>query len=160
MIEIKKILGVFLSFVIVSSCSSQQKKTSDETTSREVKGMEIEFNFYPSSGGNAIYRIDCYRDFICVKKLGYAEKEFTVFKKKLTDKEIKRIGQVLSEVIRRQDIETEIILDTWRVELIIDGEIYYNESDVNLNTLPIDIKNLLNLLLENSNITIDLYSFS
>jgi hypothetical protein len=160
MINLKKIMAMLLSLLIFSSCNSQEKKNSNETTNREVKKMKIEFNFYPSSGGNAIYTIVCSDDILYIKNLEPVGNETSDYKKKLTEKEIKRVKQVVYEVIKREDVETEIILDTWRVELIIDGDIYYNKSDVNLKTLPIDIKNLLDLLIEDSTVKIDLYGFS
>ena len=122
--------------------------------------MRIEFNFYPSSGGSAIYTIDYHNDSLCIKNLEPTENEATEFKRYLSESEIEKVKQTISKLKKRDNIETDIILDAWRVELIIDGVIYYNESDVRLETLPTDIKSLLNLLIEGSTVKIDLYGFS
>jgi len=122
--------------------------------------MKVEFNFYPSSGGSAIYTIDYYNDSLYIKNLEPTGNELTDFKKYLSENEIERVKQMVSKLKKRDVIETNIILDAWRVELIIDGIIYYNESDVKLETLPTDIKSLLNLLIEESTVKIDLYGFS
>ena len=71
--------------------------------------------------------------------------------------ELKRIVDLIKQ---RDDLETEIILDSWRVELIIGSKIYYNESDVRLNNLPGDIKKLFDFLIKRSTVEIDLYDFS
>lgn len=160
MINSKKIIVLLISLLIFTSCNSQDEKSVTETTNKRVEKMDVEFNFYPSSGGNAIYTIDYSDDSLYIKNLEPTGDEVTEYKKPLTEKEVLRIKQTVSELEKRDDVETEIILDAWRVELIIDGVIYYNESDVKLETLPADIKNLLNLLIQDSTVKIDLYGFS
>lgn len=161
MIKLRKIIALFLSLLIFTSCcNSQEKKIADKITNKEVEEMNVKFNFYPSSGGNVIYTIDYSNDSLYIKKLEPEGNEATEFKKHLTENEIKSIKQAVSKLEKRSDVETEIILDSWRLELIINDVIYYNESDVSFKTLPTDIKNLLNLLIENSTVKIDLYGFS
>lgn len=122
--------------------------------------MEIEFNFYPSSGGSAIYTINYYNDTLCIKNLEPVENEVTEFKKNLSENDIERIKQIVSQLEMRDDVEADIILDAWRIELIINGVIYYNESGVNLDMLPPNIRSLFNLLIEGTTVKIDLYGFS
>lgn len=158
MIKLNYIIALLL--LIFSSCNSQEKKSADERTNKSNEEMKLEFNFYPSSGGQAIYIIDYSSDGLYIKNLEPTENEVSEFKKLLNEKEKKRIKQAISELKKRKDIQTEIVLDAWRVELIIDGVVYYNESDVKLETLPTDIKNILNLFIEGSTVKIDLYEFS
>jgi hypothetical protein len=159
MIKSKKIIAQLSSVLIFISCNSQEKKTVNNTHTENEK-MKIEFNFYPSSGGNAIYTVDYSEGVLYVKNLESGKIENADYKKIFADNEIKKINQAVSELKQRKDVETEIILDSWRIELIIDGVIFYNESDVKLETLPSDIRNLLNLLIDESTVKIDLYGFS
>jgi hypothetical protein len=159
MVKSNKITILLLSLLVFSSCNSQEKKTIDDTVIRGGEKMKVEFNFYPSSGGDPIYTITYSDEILYVKKLEFID-EITEYKKKFTKNEDKRVKQAVLEVKKREDIETEIIADAWRMELIVDGDIFYNKSDINLKTLPADIKNLLNLLIEDSIVKIDLYGFS
>ncbi len=156
----RKIIVLLLSLLIFTSCNSQEKKSDDKTTIKIDENMRVEFNFYPSSGGSAIYTIDYHNDSLCIKNLEPIGNEATEFKRYLSESEIEKVNQTVLKLKKRDNIETDIILDAWRVELIIDGVIYYNESGVKLETLPTDIKSLLNLLIEGSTVKIDLYGFS
>ncbi len=156
----RKLIVLLLSPLFFTSCNSQENKSEDKTIIKRDENMKVEFNFYPSSGGSAIYTIDYYNDSLYIKNLEPTGNELTDFKKYLSENEIERVKQMVSKLKKRDVIETNIILDAWRVELIIDGIIYYNESDVKLETLPTDIKSLLNLLIEESTVKIDLYGFS
>lgn len=155
-----KIINTVIILIIFSSVSCTEPLRNKKTSFKEVEKMNLKFNFYPSSGGSVIYTIDYSNDSLYIKKLRPEENEATEFKKHLTEDEIKSIKQAVSKLKKRENVETDIILDAWRVELIIDGVIYYNKSGVNLKTLPADIKNLLSLLIENSTVKIDLYGFS
>lgn len=55
MIKSKKIIVQLLSLLIFTSCNSQEKKSNDKTIIKRDENMKVEFDFYPSSGGNAIY---------------------------------------------------------------------------------------------------------
>ncbi len=155
----RKIIVLLLSLLIFS-CNSQEKKSDDKIIIKRDENMRVEFNFYPSSGGSPIYTIDCHNDSLRIKNLKPTGNETAEFKKYLSGSEIEKVNQTVSKLKKRDNIETDIILDAWRVELIIDGIIYYNESGVRLETLPNDIKSLLNLLIEGSTVKIDLYGFS
>jgi len=123
--------------------------------------MEVQINFYPSSGGQLVYSVDLSEDSLQVRDLGSRNNiSGACYKRVLTAKEIKRIDQAITQVRQREVTETEIILDSWRVEVLINGQKYYNESGVRLKTLPQDISDLLKLLLKRSKVKIDLYDFS
>ncbi len=160
MIKSKNIIVLLLSLLNFSSCNSQENKSVDETTNKSDEKMKLEFYFYPSSGGKAIYTIEYSGNSLYINNLEPTGNEATEYKKHLTKNEIKKIKQAILELKKRDDIETEIILDAWRVELIIDGVLYYNDSDVKLETLPTDIKKILNLLIEGSTVKIVLHGFS
>jgi hypothetical protein len=160
MIKSKRIVLAFLSLAISYSCSSQEGRTRNPTTIAVTEKMKIEIKFYPSSGGKAIYTIDYSEGVIEIKNLdliGDSEKEYRKF---LNDDEIKKVEHAISGVKKREELEDEIILDSWRIELKINGVIYYNKSNVNLKTLPPDVENILKLLIEDSTIKIDLFGFS
>lgn len=159
MIKIKKTILLIFLFIIFTSCNSQNKKTGNE----EFKGyekMRIEFNFYPSSGGEAIYRVNYAEDTVLIKNLKPRENDNTIYKKVLSDKKVKRLKKAVSELRPRNNVETDIILDSWRIELVVNGIVRYNESDVNLQTLPNDINTILSLLIDGSTVEIELYGFS
>ena len=123
--------------------------------------MEVQINFYPSSGGQLVYSVDLSEDSLQVRDLGSRNNiSGACYKRVLTAKELKRIDQAITQVRQREVTETEIILDSWRVEVLINGQKYYNESGVRLKTLPQDISDLLKLLLKRSKVKIDLYDFS
>lgn len=122
--------------------------------------MDIQINFYPSSGGNAIYAITLLGDNLEIKDLGSSKNKGKVFNKVLSKGESDKVKQVVSKIEHRSDVETEVILDSWRVELLINGDRYYNESGIRIETLPEDIRNLYEFLVKKSKVKIDLYSFS
>lgn len=146
----KHILIIFSVFVSIF-CFSQNNKCSK---------MDIQINFYPSSGGNAIYAITLLGDNLEIKDLGSSKNKGKVFNKVLSKGESDKVKQVVSKIEHRSDVETEVILDSWRVELLINGDRYYNESGIRIETLPEDIRNLYELLVKKSKVKIDLYSFS
>ena len=78
----------------------------------------------------------------------------------LKQKSIEEIENIISKLKPNNDIEPDIILDSWRIELIINDITYYNKTEVTKETLPKDIKYLLYILIKNSNVDIDLYNFS
>lgn len=122
--------------------------------------MKIHINFYPSSGGNPIYIISLLGDNLEIKDLGSLKNKGKVFNKILRKEELTRVREAVDKIGQRTDVETEIILDSWRVELSINGDKYYNESGIRIETLPEDIRNLYELLIKKSKVKIDLYSFS
>ena len=152
--------GIILLLLTITSCNSQATKIDGEITVRQDENVKIEFNFYPSSGVSVIYTIKYYGDSLCVKKLEPRGNEVTDFKKHLSDKEVDKIKQVVSTLKKRGDVETDLVFDTWRVELLINDTIYYNELGGTIETLPTDVKSLLNLLIEESSVEIELYGFS
>ena len=160
MIYLKKRILMLLFLITILSCNLQNKKTDKETTDKR-ENIKIEINFYSSSGGCAIYTINYYNDScLCIKNLEPTKNEFSEHKKILSENEVKKIKQIVSELKKRDDIETNIVLDAWRMELIIDDVIYYNESGITLETLPDDVKKLLYALIEGVSVKISLYGFS
>ena len=81
------------------------------------------------------------------------------YKGKITKDKIEEIENITSR-LKPNNIEPDIILDSWRIELIINGIIYYNKTKVTKETLPKDIRQLLYVLIKNSTVDIDLYDFS
>ena len=81
------------------------------------------------------------------------------YKGKITKDKIEEIEKITSR-LKPNNIEPDIILDSWRIELIINGIIYYNKTKVTKETLPKDIRQLLYVLIKNSTVGIDLYDFS
>ena len=81
------------------------------------------------------------------------------YKGKITKDKIEEIENITSR-LKPDNIEPDIILDSWRIELIINGIIYYNKTKVTKETLPKDIRQLLYILIKNSTVDIDLYDFS
>ena len=68
--------------------------------------------------------------------------------------------KLIQLVNKRSILDADTILDSWRIELIINGDRYYNESGVRIETLPADIKDLINFITKESSVKIDLYGFS
>ena len=81
------------------------------------------------------------------------------YKGKITKDKIEEIEKITSR-LKPNNIEPDIILDSWRIELIINGITYYNKTKVTKETLPKDIRQLLYILIKNSTVDIDLYDFS
>lgn len=146
----RKIL-ITLSLLVSIFCFSQNNNCRE---------MKIHINFYPSSGGNPIYTISLLGDNLEIKDLGSLKNKGKVFNKILSKEELTRVREAVGKIGQRTDVETEIILDSWRVELLINGDKYYNESGIRIETLPEDIRNLYELLIKKSKVKIDLYSFS
>ena len=84
---------------------------------------------------------------------------FHTYKGKITKDKIEEIERITSK-LKSNNIEPDIILDSWRIELIINGITYYNKTKVTKETLPKDIRQLLYILIKNSTVDIDLYDFS
>ena len=84
---------------------------------------------------------------------------FYTYKGKITKDKIEEIERITSK-LKPNNIEPDIILDSWRIELIINGITYYNKTKVTKETLPKDIRQLLYILIKNSTVDIDLYDFS
>ena len=147
----KKYILITLSFFISIFCFSQDNKCNE---------MEIQVNFYPSSGGDAVYTIVLLKDSLEIRDLGSRNNKGAIYRKVLNKEELRKIKQAVKEVRQREEVETEIILDSWRAELFINGNKYYNESGVRIKTLPKDIKSLLELFIRGSTVKIDLYDFS
>ena len=81
------------------------------------------------------------------------------YKGKITKDKIEEIENITSR-LKPDNIEPDIILDSWRIELIINGITYYNKTKVTKETLPKDIRQLLYILIKNSTVDINLYDFS
>lgn len=139
---------------LFNSCSSQDKKSAivnDDT-------LKVEFYFYPSSGGNSVYNVVYENGIVKVKNNENVNNN--TFNRKFTEEENKEIIKKLNYIKVSKNITTEIILDSWRIELKIDSKIFYNKSGIKIKDLPDDIKILLNMLIKDSKVKIDLYDFS
>ena len=148
MMENIKILILLL--MLIFSCNPQESNEHKEDSM-----LKIEYNFYASSGGEPIYRVLYCDEEVVVENLEHSH----TYKGKITKDKIEEIEKITSR-LKPNNIEPDIILDSWRIELIINGIIYYNKTKVTKETLPKDIRQLLYILIKNSTVDIDLYDFS
>ena len=148
MMENIKILILLL--MLIFSCNLQESNEHKEDSM-----LKIEYNFYASSGGEPIYRVLYCDEEVVVENLEHSH----TYKGKITKDKIEEIENITSR-LKPNNIEPDIILDSWRIELIINGITYYNKTKVTKETLPKDIRQLLYVLIKNSTVDIDLYDFS
>ncbi len=141
-----------LILLLIFSCNPQESNGHK----KENPILKIEYNFYASSGGEPIYRVLYFDEEVIVENLEHSH----TYKAKITKDKIEEIEKITSKLKPNNDIEPDIILDSWRIELIINGITYYNETKVTKETLPKDIRQLLYILIKNSTVDIDLYDFS
>ncbi|MBF1097151.1 MAG: hypothetical protein HXL37_02505 [Riemerella sp.] len=147
-----KNIKILILLLLIFSCNSQENNRRH----KEDTILKIEYNFYPSSGGDPIYRVSYFNEEVIVENLEYSY----IYKGKIAKDKIEEIENIISKLKPDNDIEPDIILDSWRIELIINDITYYNKTEVTKDTLPKDIKYLLYILIKNSNVDIDLYNFS
>lgn len=146
-----KNIKILILLLLIFSCNSQENNRRH----KEDTILKIEYNFYPSSGGDPIYRVSYFNEEVIVENLEYSY----IYKGKIAKDKIEEIENITSR-LKPDNIEPDIILDSWRIELIINDITYYNKTEVTKETLPKDIKYLLYILIKNSNVDIDLYNFS
>ena len=149
MMETLKILILLL--MLIFSCNPQESNGHK----KENPILKIEYNFYASSGGEPIYRVLYCDEEVVVENLEHSH----TYKGKITKDKIEEIERITSR-LKPNNIEPDIILDSWRIELIINGITYYNKTKVTKETLLKDIRQLLYILIKNSTVGIDLYDFS
>ena len=142
---------LILLLMMIFSCNPQESNGHK----KENPILKIEYNFYPSSGGEPIYRVLYCDEEVVVENLEHSQ----TYKGKITKDKIEEIENITSK-LKPDNIEPDIILDSWRIELIINGITYYNKTKVMKDTLPKDIRQLLYILIKNSTVDIDLYDFS
>ena len=147
----KNIKILILLLILIFSCNPQESNGHK----KENPILKIEYNFYASSGGEPIYRVLYFHEEVVVENLEHSH----TYKGKITKDKIEEIENITSK-LKPNNIETDIILDSWRIELIINGITYYNKTKVTKETLPKDIRQLLYVLIKNSTVDIDLYDFS
>ena len=147
----KNIKILILLLMLIFSCNPQEGNGHK----KENPVLKIEYNFYASSGGEPIYRVLYFDEEVVVENLEHSH----TYKGKITKDKIEEIENITSR-LKPNNIETDIILDSWRIELIINGITYYNKTKVTKETLPKDIRQLLYILIKNSTVDIDLYDFS
>lgn len=136
--------------MLIFSCNPQESNEHKEDSM-----LKIEYNFYASSGGEPIYKVLYFDEEVIVENLEHS----LTYKGKITKDKIEEIEKITSR-LKPNNIEADIILDSWRIELIINGITYYNKTKVTKETLPKDIRQLLYVLIKNSTVDIDLYDFS
>lgn len=150
----KKYFFCTIFIVFFGACNSKDKPKDSVISSYKVK---IQFNFYPSSGGNAIYEVDYNDGHIKIKN---NENSNDVFRIKLNKEQNAKIVEITNRIRIAPNTTTEVVLDSWRIELKINGKVYYNKSGVKIKDLPTEIGVLLDYLLRGSTVRIDLYDFS
>ena len=148
----KNIKILILLLMLMFSCNPQESNAYK----KENPILKIEYNFYASSGGYPIYRVLYCDKEVVVENLEHSH----TYKGKITKDKIEEIEKITSKLKPNNDIEPDIILDSWRIELIINDITYYNKIKVTKDTLPKDIRQLLYILIKNSTVDIDLYDFS
>ena len=146
----KNIKILILLLILIFSCNPQESNEHKEDSM-----LKIEYNFYASSGGEPIYRVLYFDEEVVVENLEHSH----TYKGKITKDKIEEINSITSR-LKPNNIKPDIILDSWRIELIINGITYYNKTKVTKETLPKDIRQLLYILIKNSTVDIDLYDFS
>ena len=146
----KNIKILILLLMLIFSCNPQESNEHKEDSM-----LKIEYNFYASSGGEPIYRVLYFDEEVVVENLEHSH----TYKGKITKDKIEEIEKITSR-LKPNNIEADIILDSWRIELIINDITYYNKTKVTKETLPKDIRQLLYILIKNSTVDIDLYDFS
>ena len=147
----KNIKILILLLILIFSCNPQESNGHK----KENPILKIEYNFYASSGGEPIYRVLYFNEEVVVENLEYSY----IYKGKIAKDKIEEIENITSR-LKPNNIEPDIILDSWRIELIINDITYYNKIKVTKDTLPKDIRQLLYILIKNSTVDIDLYDFS
>ena len=147
----KNIKILILLLMLIFSCNPQESNGHK----KENPILKIEYNFYASSGGEPIYRVLYFDEEVVVENLEHSH----TYKGKITKDKIEEIENITSR-LKPNNIEPDIILDSWRIELIINGITYYNKTKVTKETLLKDIRQLLYILIKNSTVGIDLYDFS
>ena len=148
----KNIKILILLLMLMFSCNPQESNAYK----KENPILKIEYNFYASSGGYPIYRVLYCDKEVVVENLEHSH----TYKGKITKDKIEEIEKITSKLKPNNDIEPDIILDSWRIELIINDITYYNKIKVTKDTLPKDIRQLLYILIKNSTVDIGLYDFS
>ena len=144
-------IKILILLLMIFSCNPQESNGRK----KENPILKIEYNFYASSGGEPIYRVLYFDEEVIVENLEHSH----TYKGKITKDKIEEIDSIISR-LKPNNIEPDIILDSWRIELIINGITYYNKTKVTKETLPKDIRRLLYILIKNSTVDIDLYDFS
>lgn len=143
----------YLILFLTISCNSQDKKMVNNL---DNNCLMIEYNFYPSSGGNSIYSVTLKNGLIRVVN----NEKGTIYSESISKCKNQDILKISEGIKESKNVETEIILDSWRIELKINNRLFFNESGIKIRDLPTDVKSLLELLIDNSNVKIDLYDFS
>ncbi len=123
--------------------------------------MEIGLYFYPSSGGDVIYSVDIKNDSIIAKNHEPLDTtKLNDYKGTLSKSDIDSINNFTRSLIYRETFDNEIILDSWRLVLKVNGRKIYEKSKVSIKDLPKDVRNLVKYLIKISPVEIDLYGFS
>lgn len=142
---------IILCFAL-TSCKSQDKK---------LEIMEIGLYFYPSSGGDVIYSVDIKDYSLVVKNHAPLDTtKLTDYKGTLSKTDIDSISNFTRNLIYRETFDNEIVLDSWRLVLKVNGRKMYEKTDFSIKDLPKDVKNLVKYLMKISPVEIDLYGFS
>ncbi len=141
--------------LLLYSCGTRDNQ-KNKNGDRNDK-LDLEINFYPSSGGLPIYTIVYSNKTLSVndfnEKTNYTKEIFST-------EEQNRIERLASNIVKRSDTSGDIIFDSWRIEVSINGIIYYNEVNAQIDLLPSDIRDLINYLIKDSTVKIDLYGFA
>lgn len=139
------------------SCGSPQ---IEQVSHDEIQELSIQFNFYPSSGGSAIYTVALVGDTVQIVKHEPLGNEPVFFSRLLSKQDVEAVGDQVSSLRRSSEIVADVILDSWRIEVLIHGDTYFNKSGVRLRDLPMEYRRLFNLLTKGSTVEVDLFDFS
>lgn len=138
---------LFILQLMLFSCHSNQHKF--------YKLEVLELNFYSSSGGDAIFKIKLKNDTLDIYSMGSLENDkFLHYQKIIKQNELQKLNKLISKLKPDNDLEQNVILDSWRIELIINNKIFYNKSSVKINDLPNNIQKIFSLLTKDSSVKI------
>lgn len=153
------IILLFFCSLCLMFCHSQEKR--DEMSKSEKQKNTIILKFYPTGVIDDIrYSLSVINDSLIIKNyFPTNSKDKREYIALLSNNQINKIDTLVS-AIKMQYRKTDISEDTWGVTLMINNKVIYEVGDFSFELPPYEVKNLINYLVDLSEIKIDLYAFS
>ena len=156
----KKTLVILLFFYCISlpSCHLQGKKELSQSNNHYYS---ILLMFYPTGVEEDVrYSISVVNDSLNVKKFFSRDNNGTSeYIAQLSYNQTKRLERLVSDIKTKYQ-NTDVIVDTWGVTLIINDQVVYETNDFSFELPPNEIKDVINYLVSLSKIKIELDGFS